>query len=562
MVGKIIRFFHKEINGLHQAAYLLAFFSLLSQLLGLLRDRLFAYTFGAGQELDIYYAAFRIPDFIFIVVASVVSVSVLIPFLSEREQAGHKSTKEFIDHAFTAFFVVIVGVSIVAYILMPKVVPLLFPGFHDAKSVSELIALSRILLLSPILLGCSNFFANITQLHNRFILTSISPLFYNGGIILGTLVLYPIWGLKGVAVGVVAGALFHWIIQIPFAIRKSLSPNIVYRIKGTLIAKPLLISLPRTLTLSSSQIVMIFFTAFASTLTSGSISVFILAMNLQSVPYGIIGGSYSSAVFPALSRMYAEKKMNDFLAQVIVTARHIIFWTMPVIALFIVLRAQIVRTILGAGQFSWSDTRLTAACLALFAISLVAQSLCLLFTRAFYAAGKTAKPVTSTLITATLTVIAGWYLVSGWGGAFGADILRVTSEWMKVSEVVGSSILLLALAFTIGKIIDLFILGYLFEKEFSGFWAGIVKMFAEVTGASLLIGFVTYAALQFFAPVFDQATGIGIFLQGFVSGVIGLVAGIGFLVLVNNKEIRVVWATIHTKIWRTRMGMVPEERVG
>lgn len=559
MVGKIITFFHKEINGLHQAAYLLAFFSLLSQLLALFRDRLFAYTFGAGETLDIYYAAFRVPDFIFIVFASMVSVSILIPFLSEKMEQGTKAVKEFIDHAFTAFFVLIVGASVVAYILMPKLIPLVFPGFDIQGHTSELVSLSRILLLSPILLGCSNFFANITQLHNRFILTSVSPLFYNGGIILGTIFLYPVFGLKGVAIGVVAGALVHWAIQIPFAIRKGLSPHLVFAVKKKLIARPLLLSLPRTLTLSSGQLVTFFFTAFASLLAPGSLSVFSLAMNLQSVPYGIVGGSYSSAAFPSLSRLYAGKKMDEFMSQIVLSARHIIFWTLPIIALFVVLRAQIVRTILGAGQFSWSDTRLTAACLAIFAISLVAQSLSLLFVRAYYAAGMTKKPVLVTVFSSILTIILGWWFVQG--SFVDSAFLQALAAWLRVADLSGNTVLLLSLAFTVGSILNFILLAVIFMRDFGSFWTHLSKMATQTIFSSVIIGFVAYALLQVFATVFDQTSGLGIFLQGFFAGIGGIIAGVSALVLVNNDEVREVWATLHSKIWKAKVVAVPEEKV-
>ena len=108
MVKKFLTMMGKEIRGLHEAAYLLAFFAFLSQILALVRDKLLAYMFGAGQTLDIYYAAFRIPDLIFVSIASVVSASVLVPFFIDRYNNDPDKGRRFIDSVFSAFFLVII----------------------------------------------------------------------------------------------------------------------------------------------------------------------------------------------------------------------------------------------------------------------------------------------------------------------------------------------------------------------------------------------------------------------------------------------------------------------
>ena len=115
MVKRVLKIFNKEISGLHEAAYLLAFFALMSQLLGLIRDRLLAYSFGASSTLDIYYAAFRIPDFIFVTAASIVSISVLVPFLIEKLDLGFDEGKKFINNIFSFFFILIFGTSLLTY---------------------------------------------------------------------------------------------------------------------------------------------------------------------------------------------------------------------------------------------------------------------------------------------------------------------------------------------------------------------------------------------------------------------------------------------------------------
>ncbi|MFA6274505.1 MAG: lipid II flippase MurJ, partial [Candidatus Paceibacterota bacterium] len=203
-MGKIFKFFGKEFGNINQAALLLGSFAFLSQILGLFRDRSIAHFIGPSPMLDAYYAAFRIPDLIFISIASLASITVLIPFIVNR-MSGDKITdeaKKFLNDVFTVFFAVMALVSGIIFFLMPYIVSFTAPGFSPEMKI-KVIELSRIMLLSPILLGLSNLFGTVTQLFRKFFLYSLSPLFYNIGIIIGVIFLYPIFGIKVLAFGVV-----------------------------------------------------------------------------------------------------------------------------------------------------------------------------------------------------------------------------------------------------------------------------------------------------------------------------------------------------------------------
>ena len=165
--------FNREFGGLHEAALLLAVSMFLSQLLALARDRLLAGTFGAGTTLDIYYSAFRLPDLLYATIASFVSVAVLIPFLIERLEKGEeKEARDFLSAVLTLFMLVMVAVSVVAWLFMPQLAPWLAPGFK-AEASTQMIAMARILLLSPILLGLSNLLGSVTQAYRKFFIYSL-----------------------------------------------------------------------------------------------------------------------------------------------------------------------------------------------------------------------------------------------------------------------------------------------------------------------------------------------------------------------------------------------------
>src|SRR3989338_9713715 len=351
MVKNILSFFNKEISGLHEAAYLLGFFALLSQILALVRDKLLALNFGAGHALDIYYASFRIPDLIFVSIGSLVSASILLPYFIERFESGGDKGKKFSDGIFTVFFGAMVIVSAIVYFIAPYIIPKILPGFTNDPVLPELILSVRIMLFSPFFLGLSNLFSSLTQMNHRFLVYAASPVVYNAGIIAGVLFAYPLFGVTGLALGVAAGAFLHMAIQIPFIARARILPRFPFKIHWSDIRGIVLTSFPRTVTLYANQFASFFLVSLASLMSAGSISVFSFAFNLQSVPLTIIGASYSSAVFPTLSQLFYKINLKEFLEKMIASARHIIFWSMPLAVLFVVLRAQIVRTVLGAGKF-------------------------------------------------------------------------------------------------------------------------------------------------------------------------------------------------------------------
>ena len=551
MVKRITDFFTKEIGGLHEAAYLLGFFAILADVLGLVRDRLLAATFGASHLLDIYYSSFRIPDFIFVTVGSLVAISVLVPFIIEKANINQAEEKKFIDNIFSFFFLLIILISAIAFVITPYLVPKIFEGF-GAQDFPQLILITRILLLSPIFLGLSNFFGSITQVYKKFVIYSLSPLAYNLGIILGILVLYPMFGLTGLVFGVVIGALAHLLIQIPFVAKRGRFPRLsaFWRIDFPSTKRVLLLSVPRTFTLAIAQITTIFLLVMATFMKAGSVSIFNFSNNLQSIPLSIIGVSYSIAAFPTLAKHFSSGNKDKFLAEIVTSARHIIFWSIPISVMFIVLRAQIVRTILGAGQFSWSDTRLTAAALALFSISVVAQSLILLFVRGYYAAGQTKKPLIIGTISGVLIVGLAYFFVQIF--ALFPMFQYFIESLFRVTDIAGTSVLMLSLGYTLGIFINCILLWICLDREFPGFTCALKKTIFESFSASVIAGAVSYLGLNIFVNFFNINTVIGIFMQGFLAGILGIITGIIILKLLKNQELQEIWTTLHHKIWKAK----------
>ncbi|MEK7163443.1 MAG: lipid II flippase MurJ [Patescibacteria group bacterium] len=550
MVKKILSFVRgagREITNLHEAAYLLALSTGASLLFALIRDRLLAHTLGAGPDLDVYFAAFRIPDFIFITVASLVSTSILVPFLMESKAKSADELKSSIQSLFSAFSFLIIIVCGIAYFLMPWLDRALFPNLFALGFGDTLVSASRILLLSPLLLGIASFFASITQIQNRFLVYALSYPLYNIGIIFGVVFFLPYWSVNGLAFGVVLGALLLSLAQIPLVMRDGLFPRVSFRFDWHKIKRVVRLSLPRTITLSSQQMTNLGLVSFASFLGAGSISIFNLALNLQSVPLSIIGASYSSAAFPVLARLMAEHDREGFLSRMIAAVKHVIFWSVPVTVLFIVLRAQIVRVVLGSGQFSWSDTKLSAAALALFVLSSVAQSLMLLFVRSFYAEGKTAKPLVMNIISTVVTVILGFGLIKLY--RFAPDFAYFIQSLLKTSGAYDSSVLMLPLAFTLGAFLNLYLHWRSFVREFPSFTAPIMRTVFHSSSASIIGGYASYLSLHIFDGIFGLTTLYGVFMQGLYAGIVGIAVIIIVLRALKSPELRDIHEAFAEKVW-------------
>src|SRR3989344_2125573 len=288
-----------EVRGMHQAAYILAAFALGSQLLALVRDRLLASSFGATETLDLYYAAFRLPDLLFVGVASLLSIYALLPILSKIEAENPGFAISFLRRLLLLFFVGMGAASLVAFFFVPELIRLIAPGLAHNPA---LVMLTKILLFQPVLLGASNLLANLTQLKHRFVLYSISPLLYNLGIIGGIVFLYPQFGLTGLAWGVIAGAALHLFVQVPFFTLERTGGELPWRKVVVYARETLALSVPRTAALAAGQISLLVAVALASLFPEGSIAIFTFAWNLQAVPLTIIGVSYSVAAFPTLAR--------------------------------------------------------------------------------------------------------------------------------------------------------------------------------------------------------------------------------------------------------------------
>ncbi|MCL4387327.1 oligosaccharide flippase family protein, partial [Patescibacteria group bacterium] len=265
-----------------------------------------------------------------------------------------------------------------------------------------------------------------------------------------------------------------------------------------------------------------------------AVAVFNLAFNLQSVPLSVVGASYSLAAFPTLSEHYAQKNIIECGRYIGESLRYIAFWTLPLSALFIILRAHVVRVVLGSGAFSWTDTKLTAAVMSLFAISFVFQSVQLFLTRAHYALGKTKIPLLlgmfGALITATMASLFYFGFLSG--------VMVWLERILEIEGMAGAKIIILPVSFSFGAMFTAIGLWLSLNKETKSVAKkGLLRAIIEAASASLIIGLVTFYSLRIFDRFFVLNSLVNVLGHALFSGLVGIAFGIIFLILIKNKEI-------------------------
>lgn len=534
MVRRILERIAAPVRGLHQAAYLLAILTLASQALALLRDRIFAHTFGAGQTLDLYYAAFRVPDIVFALVSSLVSAYVLIPRISGMDR---DSVKRLLSES-SVFLVGVGGIICgILAIFMPQIAQWLYPNLAASASGDVFILLSRILLVQPILLGLSGVIASVTQVHRKFMLFAMSPVLYNLGIIFGVLVLYPQYGLLGIGAGVILGAIAYLLVNVPVVVSAGVTPVLRWPTVSVM-TSVVRDSIPRSLALGVGSFTVLFLTALASRVGEGSVSVFTFAQNLEAVPLGLIGASYAVAAFPALSESSGSDKRTEFTNILSASARHVILWSIVALGIIAVLRAHIVRVVLGTGAFDWDATRLTAALLVLLAVGLAAQGLILLFSRALYAIRESWRPLFYQLAGGVCTVLIALALL-----ALPKDgVPAAIAAFLKVGDISGVQILLLALASTLGQLILAVLSLVALRSAIPGLARTLVRPLLDSGVAALIGGGATYGTLVLLGGIAPLTTLWAVFFQGLGAGIVGLIFSAAALYFLENEEFLVMFS--------------------
>jgi putative peptidoglycan lipid II flippase len=402
------------------ATLLLAISSLVSRILGLMRDRILAGKFGIltdSGSLDAYYAAFQIPDTTFQLLIMGAISAAFVPMFSSYYHGNEKERAwKFFSETCTAVTLLMVVICALLFIGMPWITPFFVPGFSGEKMriTSDL---TRIMLVSPIFFGISSMLQGVGNSVKRYAYFALAPIMYNTAIIVSALLYSAEYGVYAIAWGVSIGALLHALIQLPVMLNTGSKIKIVLNMGSHDTREFIKIALPRVLGVGVTQLNQLIAIAIASTFGAGSIAALNFAFNIQSFPLGIIGISVSIVAFGIFSQQMAEGKKENMLGTLREKIEHIAIYIIPATCGIFLLRNEIVNVFLRSGNFSEEDSILTAALLGIFSMSLIAQNLIPLLSRYYFAQKDTVTPMKISILglalNATGSIIFGKILNLG-----------------------------------------------------------------------------------------------------------------------------------------------------
>jgi putative peptidoglycan lipid II flippase len=415
------------------ASLILTVAALASRLLGWVRLLVIGSQFGASRELDAYFAAFRIPDAIFqLVVAGALSAALIPVFSSYRARQQEAEAWRLASSVINLVVIALAALSLVMAIFAPLLVPIVAPGF-DAPTTELTVRMTRIMLLSPVLIGMGAVVSGILNSYQRFAIPSLAPLAYNLAIIGAAIFLAPLIGVEGLAVGVALGSLAHLLIQLPALGRVGQRYDLTIGLNHPGVRKVVWLMGARTLGLAAGQLNFIVSTVLASGLPEGSLTAYNYAFQLSQIPVGVLGVSVAVALFPTLSRDAALGNVGQIRSQVATSLRVLIFLALPLTAAMIVLAGPIASVFFQYGLFSERSADRTAGALVFFAIGLVGHIVVHVLTRAFYAMQDTRTPVLWAIIAVAINVPLMIWLV----GPMGVEGLALALSISAVLEVIG-----------------------------------------------------------------------------------------------------------------------------
>jgi putative peptidoglycan lipid II flippase len=388
---------------LPQGAILLAILTFASYAAGLVRDRMFARTFGAGPELDAYNAAFVLPELALDVLVASGLTAPFVPVFAALRREDAAAAARFAQTVLTLAVLVMGVASLILLLLAPATIALIAPGFDEVNRARYL-DLFRLMLLTPVIFAASIALGEVLVAERRFLSYALAPILYNVGIAGGTILLHGSLGIRAAAVGAVAGALLHLGIRVAGIWRSSvpLRPRLDLRMPA--VREFLRLMVPKMASHPVEPLTFLFFTNIATTLAAGSVTAVSFARNFQSVPVSLFGVAISLAAFPALSAAWAAGDRVGFRRQVRTSATTIGVLAVASAVGLLVVGPLAIEVLLGGGAFDAEDVRLTAAVLAAFALAVPFDALGHLLARGLYATHNTVLPVLASLAGFAVTI--------------------------------------------------------------------------------------------------------------------------------------------------------------
>ena len=502
--------------------------TLLSRILGFIRDMVVAAAFGASTAADAFYVAFRIPSMLRELFAEGSMSAGFVPVFTEYlTKRSREEARRLAHAAFTLLLLGLAGITLLGILLAPWLVKAIAPGFGGSLYKLEMTSfLTRLMFPYLLFIGLAALTMGILNALRSFAAPALSPAVFNLCVIGMVMFISPLLAepITGIALGVLVGGLAQWLIQLPVLARQSMSFRFRWEPRHEGILRIGALLLPVVFGLSVSQINIFFNTLFASFLPDGSVTFLYYGMRLIHFPLGIFGIALATAILPSMAAQAAQNAHGPLKETLAFGLRMVFFLTVPALVGLIILRIPIIHLLFEHGQFTAEATLGTASAVLGYGIGLWAFAAVRIVVSTFYALQDTRTPVRIAMI------------------AVGANIV-LSLALMPFLQHMG-----LALAASLASILNLGLLLLCLRKKMGGLEGmGVLHSVGRVLLASAVMGIVCeWVARQgiWLLP--------GQWLQK--SGLLGMgiLAGMGiyFLIhyLMKSEELSFFWKTVKGRI--------------
>jgi putative peptidoglycan lipid II flippase len=507
-----------------RAAGLVMALFVVSRALGLVREMVISHQFGTGGDLDAYLAAFRLPDILFQIVAGGALASAFIPtfsaYLVHRIPREIRAGRRVASAVINLVLLVTTALGVLGVLLAPWLVRIVIaPGF-DPERQALTASLMRWLMVTPIVFGVSGVVMGILNAYQHFLLPALAPILYNVGIIAGAVFLAPAYGVRGLALGVIAGSLAHLLVQVPGLVGFDFRWTATLGLRDPGVREVGRLMVPRMLGLAAVQINFLVNTILASGLAAGSLSALNYAWLLMLLPQGIFAQAVATAAFPTFSAQAAKGQHEEMRSTLSATLRAILYLAIPAAVGLVLLRQPLVQLVFQRGAFTETSTLMVAWALALFALGLPAHSVVEIVVRVFYALHDTKTPVMVGVAAMGLNLVLSLAFIAVFEAA----------GWMPHGG--------LALSNSLATMVEMAVLLGLIRRRLHGLEG------RRVVGSLLRIGLASAAMGTVAGVLIEVLDGTSVWLAAGLAMGAGVVVYVGSSLLLGATEPRAVWGMV------------------
>ncbi len=532
----------KRQSSILSAATVIMAANVLSSISGLFRNRYIEQVYGgtsevAKQTLDSFWLAFQVPDLLFQLIVLGALSAAFIPVFTSLKKKSEQQAFRMASIMMNIILAVVTLGGMLIFIFAEEITHWRTGDAITPQQLDITVNLTRLFILQPILMGLSNFLTGILQSYQKFIVSSLSPLFYNIGILLGVWAFADQWGIYGAGLGVIFGAFLHMIIQVGPVM------NIGFRYKPEIslnsagVQTVLRLMPPRMLSYGLMQMQHLANGFFITSLPSGGLRLLTYALTVVTIPIRWFGISISQASLPFLSDQSEPSDTARFQALLIQSLNQVAFFVLPSSVLLIILRIPVMRMVMNFSD--WKDTLIAAKVVGIIAVSIYAHSMVHVFVRAFHAVKRTKLPLVITCIAVAVYLFSSWLLTFQFG--FGLTGIAISN--------------------TISACIECVLLGYFVHTKIvpiaqKSFLITQIK----ISIASFLMAVFLYLPYRILdITIFETSRVIELLALTVVTTTIGMLVYVYFAYLLNVKELRFIQSIMQSVTgWRGNIAKTEE----